>query len=218
MQKEQELILLNQNMEIQTKNLLALEKSFQNQRKATHEFKNQLNTIRNLLDTDQPETAQKYVEQLQESHLVRAYSIKSSHPIIDAILNQKYQESKEVSIEMQIQINDLSGVSVKTNELVVLLSNLLDNAIEACCRLDNNRIIHVSIIAEESLFVSIKNTSPPVKIINGTIATTKTDKDLHGYGLPSVQHILTMLQAEFTFAYEDGWFCFAAEIPEYKNK
>ena len=218
MQKEQELILLNQNMEIQTKNLLALEKSFQNQRKATHEFKNQLNTIRNLLDSNQPDVAQKYVEQLQESHLVRAYSIRSSHPIIDAVINQKYQEAKESSIEMQIQINDLSGVSVKTNELVVLFSNLLDNAIEACCRLENNRIIHVSIIAGESLFVSIKNTTPSVEIINGTIATTKTDKDLHGYGLPSIQHILTMLQAEFTFAYEDGWFCFAAEIPGYKNK
>ena len=114
---------------------------------------------------------------------------------------------------MQIQINDLSGVSVKTNELVVLLSNLLDNAIEACCRLDNNRIIHVSIIAEESLFVSIKNTSPPVEIINGTVVSSKTDKYLHGYGLPNVQHILTMLQAEYTFAYEDGWFCFATEIP-----
>lgn len=218
MQKEQKLILLNQNMEIQTKNLLALEKSFQNQRRATHEFKNQLNTIRNLLDSNQPDVAQKYVEQIQESQLVRAYSIRSSHPIIDAVINQKYQEARESSIEMQIQINDLSGVSVKTNELVVLLSNLLDNAIEACCRLENNRIIHVSIIASENLFVSIKNTSPPVEIINGTIATTKTDKDLHGYGLPSIQHILTMLQAEFTFAYEDGWFCFAAEIPGYKNK
>lgn len=213
MKKEQELILLNQNMEIQTKNLLALEKNFQNQRKATHEFKNQLSTIRNLLDSNQLEAAQKYVNQLEASHSVRTYSVRSSHPIIDAVINQKYQEAKESSIEMQIQINDLSGVSVKTNELVVLLSNLLDNAIEACCRLDNNRIIHVSIIAEESLFVSIKNTSPPVEIINGTVVSSKTDKYLHGYGLPNVRHILTMLQAEFTFAYEDGWFCFATEIP-----
>ncbi len=213
MMKEQELILLNQNMEIQTKNLLTLEKSFQNQRQATHEFKNQLNTIRNLLVSNQPQTAQEYVEQLQESHLVRAYSVRSSHPIIDAILNQKYQEAKEASIEMQIQINDLSGVSVKTNELVVLLSNLLDNAIEACCRLDSNRIIHVSIIAEGNLFVSIKNTSPPVEIVNGTITSSKVDKSMHGYGLTNIQHILAMLQGEFTFAYEDGWFCFATEIP-----
>jgi sensor histidine kinase regulating citrate/malate metabolism len=48
------------------------------------------------------------------------------------VLNQKYQQAQEHDIDVQMQVNDLSSVSIYTDHLVVLLSNLLDNAIEAC--------------------------------------------------------------------------------------
>lgn len=115
---------------------------------------------------------------------------------------------------MQVKVNDLSSVGIQANKLVVLLSNLLENAIEACLKLKNDREIVCSIVKEDSIYISIRNTSPPVKIIHGEIATTKQDATEHGYGLPAVKYILDQLSAEYTFAYQDGWFQFVAEIPE----
>ncbi len=140
-------------------------------------------------------------------------TVNSHHPIIDAVLNYKYQTAKEYGIDFQIQVNDLSQISIRTDELVVLLSNLLDNAIEACCRLEGRRVIQCSILLNETLFLSVRNTSNPVTIIGDTIPTSKTPKEEHGFGLSRIQLILNQLSAEYTFAYENGWFEFVVEFP-----
>lgn len=211
--KSEEMVLLKQQMEIQTDSIIALERNYRTQRQATHEFKNQLQTIHDLLCTKEYDAAFEYVQQLQATQTTRIFTINCHHPIMDAVLNHKYQTAKEYNIDMQVQVNDLSRVNLPTNILVVLFSNLLDNAIEACNRLKNDSIIQCSVIDSDSLFISVRNTSLPVEIRNNTISTNKDCKEAHGYGLSQIKHILSDLDAEYTFAYEDGWFQFVAEIP-----
>lgn len=214
MDQEQDLRLLRQQISIQTENYGALKKSYSIQRKSTHEFERHLQVLRDLLDRKEYETAQEYIRQLQTDRTLKVFSIASNNPVIDVVMNQKHQVALENGINMQVKVNDLSSISIKTNELVVLLSNLLDNAIEACLKLDQNREIVCSILKEDSIYISIRNTSYPVQIIDGEIPTTKQDTTEHGYGLPAVKYILKQLKAEYTFAYNNGWFQFVAEIPE----
>lgn len=208
-----ETALLNQQLDIQTEQILALEKSYQAQRQSTHDFRNQLQTISGLLSMGKPEEAEAYTRELLGQHTVRIFAVNSGHPVIDAVLNHKYQLCKAQDIDVQLQVNDLSQVNLPTDMLVVLLSNLLDNAIEGCCRLEIKRRIFLSLIAEETLFLSIRNTSLPVTIQNGRIPTSKPDKDAHGYGLGRIKYIMDKFGGEYNFAYKDGWFVYAAEIP-----
>lgn len=211
----QENALLHQEMKIQTDSIIALERSYRNQRQVTHEFKNQLQTIWDLLGNDNLIEAKDYIKQLQCDQTTRIFTVNSRHPIIDAVLNHKYQAAKENEIDFQIQVNDLSQISIGTDELVVLLSNLLDNAIEACCRTQDYRSIECTILYDSLVFLSVRNTSNPVMIVNNTIPTSKTPKEEHGFGISRIQRILTQLNAEYTFTYENGWFEFVAEIPMY---
>lgn len=208
-----ELSLLNQQMEIQAQSILALEKSYRAHRTAAHEFSHRMQTIDDLLSKGEYVEARKYVKQIQGIQTTRVFGINSRHPIIDAILNSKYQTAKENGIDMQVHVNDLSTVSLPRDALVVLLANLLDNAIEACQRYPDVKVIHCTLLAEDSLFLSIDNTTLPVEIVDNKIASSKGSTNEHGYGLTNVQHILHMLNAEFTFSYSDGWFRFVAEIP-----
>lgn len=212
--EEKELHLMNQQMEIQTKSFLALEKSYRAQRSATHEFRNQLQTLTDLLDTGESQRALAYLRDLQQTESIRDLPVHTRHPIMDAILNQKYQLAQEHGIDIQFQVNDLSGLKLETDAMVLLFTNLLDNAIEACLRLDTERIIRCSILAEDGLYLSVKNTSPPVTIRDGSIPTSKHPPEEHGYGLMSVQRVLKERNAEYSYDYLDGWFRFAAEIPE----
>lgn len=207
------LALLNQQMDIQTNSILSLEKNYRAQRKATHEHRNQIQTIHDLLLSGKYDAAKSYVQQLQGMQTTRIFTINSHHPIIDAIMNQKYQLAQEWDIDVCVTVNDLSGVSVPTDSLVVLLSNLLDNAIEACMHLPQNRIIQCSILYTDSLYISVRNTSFPVEIRGNFIPTTKEPKEDHGYGLPHIDFILNQLHAEYVLSYEDGYFEFATEIP-----
>lgn len=211
---ERELAILNQSMNLQTENIRSLEKSYRDQRTATHEFKHQLQVISGLLENGNMSSAKEYVDQLQAEQSTRIFAVTSNHPIVDAILNQKYHVAKENSIDIRFKINDLSELNFEINAIVVVLSNLMDNAIEGTMRLPpDQRIIECTFLLNESFFVSIRNTAPPVIINAGGIETVKEPKEEHGFGLPGVRRVLQQLGGEFAFDYSEPWFQFVADIP-----
>ena len=205
-------------MEIQSKSIAALNLSYQNQRRVTHEHLHQLQTIVDLLDRGEEQAIRQYISEIQGTRRTTALNINTHNPVLDAILNQKYQWASENGIKMQFQINDLSKITLGLNELVVLFANLFDNAIEACLKLPSDRAIYCHIICEESLYISIRNTSQPVEIVNDLIETTKEPRHEHGFGLLNIRHILNGLSAEFAYHFKDGWFHFVAEIPLESSK
>lgn len=213
-EREQDFRLLKQQMTIQADNLKAMELNYRTQRRVTHEFERHLQTIQNLLASGEYQTVEEYVRKLQKDRALHIVSVHSNHPVIDAILNQKHQLAQEGNIKMQIDVNDLSRVNIETDKLVVLIANLLDNAIEACLRLEGSREIHCRIVLEEELYIGIRNTSKALEIEDGNLLSSKGDKTHHGYGLQAVRYVLAELNAEYTFDYSDGWFRFAAEIPQ----
>ncbi len=210
---ESEAKILKQQIALQTENYDALQQSYKLQRKATHEFEHHLQTLGELLKQQKYDTAIHYIGKLQANRTLRIYSVTSNHPVIDVILNQKHQLAKEQNIKMQVQVNDLSRVEIPTDALVVLLSNLLDNAIEACNRTDGRKEVHCTILHDDGLYISVRNTSLPVQIDNGIVATTKESPEDHGYGIPAISYVLSQLHAEYTFDYSNGWFHFVSEIP-----
>lgn len=182
-------------------------------RHLNHEFMHQVQTIDALLAEDNVEEAKAYLQQIQADHSTQAIAVQTGSPIVSAILNQKYQAACRDNIDMQIYVSDLSGLCLPANDLVILLTNLLDNALEACLKLPGERQIHCRLEVSQIFYLSIRNTSAPV-VIEGTFPkTTKEMKDEHGLGLPNVCRVLDTLSAEYAFAYQDGWFHFAAEIP-----
>jgi len=209
----QEMALLNQQLQIQSESIVSLEKSYRTQRQSTHDYQNQLRTIYRLLCDGQDASVRAYVAQLMDVQSERVFSVNTGNPIIDAVVHQKFQTAHEQRIEVSFRGNDLSDVNLKMNELVVLLSNLLDNAIEGCARCTGDRRLECSMILEDGLFLSIRNTSPAVKIHGNQIPTSKEPKHDHGYGLRTISRILDRHKALYSFRYADGWFEFAAQIP-----
>lgn len=210
--KDQEVRLLKHQINFQTDNFHALEKNYQIQRKSSHEFQRHMQALQDLMDQGEYATAQNYLKRLHNNRSLETFSIRSYHPVFDVILNQKHQYAQGQNIHMEVKVNDLSSVSIPTDTLVVLLSNLLDNAIEACQRLEGRREIVCNILQEDALYISIRNTSLPVMIQKGKLPPSTKRSLEHGYGLSAVVYTLEQLQAEYTFTYQDGWFQFAAEI------
>lgn len=212
-QDEQQLILMRQQAEIQTNSIIDLEKSYRAQRKSSHEFLHHMQVISDLLDRDGYSDIRKYIDELQKTHTCRIFAINTHHPTLDVLFNQKYQNATEKGIEIEFEVNNLSRLHIPISELVVLFSNLFDNAIEACEKVSGERAIWCKIIATDSLYISIRNRSLPVTIINKSIKSTKEKSLEHGFGLPSICCILDNLSADYDFLYSDGWFHFVADIP-----
>lgn len=212
--RERDLVLLHRQMEIQSSSLQALEKRYREQRKATHEFRSQLQMISGLLAKKNLDAATNFVEQILGEQTSRIFPVNTHNSLLDALLNQKYQTATEHDIDIQFQVSDLSQLPLGTEKMVVLLSNLLDNGIEGCCRVEAERMMYCKLIQDEDIFeISVRNTSPPVIIVDNMIPTSKAAKHEHGYGLPQIRYIINDFHGTYAMNYSDGWFTFVAEIP-----
>ena len=219
-QSREMLAVTRQRAETQASNIKALTDSYSAQRRLTHDFRKYLFTLSNMLALGKVEDASKYLEQLKVQQTERILLVNSHHPTIDAILNQAGYEAQSNDIDIQFVLNDLSKVGIPVVDLTVVMSNLLDNAIEGCQRLpaDQKRRILVKAIYTEaqpnSLFFSVMNSSLPLTIVGDHLPSTKHPPELHGYGLSNVLSILKSYNAEYVMTCEDRHFLFAVEWPD----
>ena len=221
-QEHELLVAMSERERQQKESVAALSAAYEAQRKLTHDFREHLSVLSDLLQSNQIAQAVDYISQLQEKHTERILLVNTHNAAIDAILNQKGYKAQNSHIEMRFEVNDLSGIHIPSTDCTVVLGNLLDNAIEACQKLpENKRWIQVSIIRNPlpdsqigSVYISVLNPSTAVKIVNQNIATTKPDASLHGFGLHNVKTILEKYGAEYDMVYENGMFAFSLDWPD----
>lgn len=193
----------------------SMEQSYRQQQKYMHDYKNQLSCIQGLLEKGQVKESLNYIEELTGGIRKNTDYIDTNHVIVNVILNQKYQYALENKITMVINVNDLSRLVMKKEDLVILLSNLLDNAIEACKSIDVDRIIQLKmVIEEESLILSVRNPmNTPINVEGKRILSSKKDKQNHGIGLLNIENVVRKNHGTSSIKCENGYFSFSAMIP-----
>ena len=114
---------------------------------------------------------------------------------------------------MVFKINDLSGINISDEDIVQVLSNLLDNAIEAARQCDiNHRLIKLKFTCEDAhTILSVSNTYKykPEITEDGYMTTKTEDKEEHGFGLRNVMAVLDKYNARHVIRCERGEFFFA---------
>lgn len=209
----EKLVTLDQQLRMQTANLESARGLYETQRKTTHEFRAQWEILDQLLAQKEYDAARNFLQSAAERTSERLTLVDCRHPVLNALFNTKAEAAVQKQIDIRFDINDLSGLDFEPADLAVLLANLLDNAIEACEKCPQPRVIEVRAAKEDSFFFSIRNTSLPVAIQDGHIPTTKPDPRLHGFGLANVKAILKKHRGVYAMEYRDGWFQFAGELP-----
>lgn len=211
-ENQERVLALEQQLQFQAKNMEAASQLYTAQRHKVHDFRAHLNTLQGLLQNQEYDAAEQYLNSVTQEQTDRLFLVNSHHAILDALFNTKATEAIQKGIDIDFELNDLSALPFDVSDMVVLFSNLLDNAIEACEKINSNRVIRVSAVLKQSFLFSIRNTTLPVEIKNDTIKTTKPNAHLHGFGLSNIKLILNKYHADFVMDYEDGWFQFTGEI------
>lgn len=220
LKKEQEmqtLRLIHERTLSQMNQYRLAEKSDAQLRRHLHDYKNQLGYIQEMLLAEKHAQALAYLSHLTGNLRRSAEYVSTGHAVVNAVLNQKYQAASDLGIVLSITVNDLSDLSMNEEEIVSLLGNLLDNALEACMRLNQDlaKIIQFKMVLEEDqLVLSTRNPLPePVRIRNNRILTRKSNAPMHGIGLLNVDSVIRSHDGVSVIKCEEGWFCFSAVIP-----
>lgn len=197
-----------------------IQQHYEQQRRFLHDYKNQLNCIQGLLDCGHTQEASAYITRMTGSLRAQFGDINTNHTVVNIILNQKYQTACDKGIPMTFVINDLSTLTMPEEDLVTLLTNLLDNALEACEALRAEQpsaspVIQFKMVLEDDqLILSVRNpVNRPVQIENNTIVTSKKDSVCHGIGLSNVDCVVKKYCGTSVLNCEGGWFSFCAVFP-----
>lgn len=187
--------------------------NFDRQRRKTHEYKNQMLCIDSLAENGEYDKLKSYVKSITGNLNRELDMIDTNNKIVNAVLNAKYQEAVDNNILMVFKINDLSEISISDEDIVQVLSNLLDNAIEAAMQCDiNHRLIKLKFTCEDAhTILSVSNTYKyqPEITEDGYMTTKTQDKEEHGFGLRNVMAVLDKYNARHVIRCERGEFFFA---------
>lgn len=208
--------MMQENNKVRMQAYREIDVDYQEAKRILHDYNNQLCCIQGLLKKGEAKKAEEYADELVGSFPDWWEEIDVQNPVINALLNQKYRLAKLKGIAVLFYVNDLSDLWLEEQDIVVLLSNLMDNAIEACEKLEGERkVIKLKLIREKKqLVLSIQNpVSGEVLIRDDQIYTNKKDKKNHGIGLKNVQMVLDKYQGIGMMRYDEGQFHYTAAIP-----
>lgn len=157
----------------------------QHLRRFRHDFNNHISILKGMMDTGNSEQAGRYLENLIKRAEAFQPAVQCGNDTINIVLNQKYRIAAAENIILQVEGKVPSVLTVNDFELCTVLTNGVDNAIEACRHLKSSAK-HVQIrlsVFQEYLRIEIQNP------IEGPISlhTSKNSKMDHGFGLYNIK-------------------------------
>ena len=192
-------------------NLEVMRQSQEETRRQRHEMRHHLTLLDEMLSEKETDRAADYIRALLEKAEALPSGNYCDNMIVNAIVGHYLNPAKADKVSVNAEIRAGQSLPVKDEDLCILLTNLLENAVEACRNMapERDRFITLHISAnDEHIMIDCENsTDKEVKILpDGTIRTSKSDSVDHGYGLSSVRRTVEKYCGEFELSCKDGRF------------
>ena len=198
----------NQLLSLQQQRYENLKTAIEEARQARHDMRHHLNHISMLAEENDMETLKAYLSQTV-SRIPDLDMHFCENRAADSVLGYYCALAKREGIPFSAQIDLPQTLPVDEIDMCLVLSNLLENALEASLRtvpvrrwMKVNAYVH----AERLLLMQVENACDgEIKETNGVFRSSK--RKGNGIGIQSVRHIAEKNGGASTFACQDGVFC-----------
>ena len=174
-----------------------------------HDYVHEISYIQGVLAEKKYNKLEKYISEKLSSEKLKGYNfIFTSNRVIDSVINYKFSIAEQKGISAVCTLTAEISETLE-RDISIILSNLLDNAIESSEKLKDIKPEIVLNITEKSGYYSIliKNRiAESVIKSNKQLHTTKTDKQHHGYGLKTVRVLAESHNGMMDVYEKDGYF------------
>lgn len=177
----------------------------ENQSILIHDIKKHLQSINTLNDKMEHDKIRQYIYELMQSSDLKEVSRLCDHEMLNAILARYGRQCLDKHINFHTDIRSGTIDFIADTDITSLFCNLLDNAIEAAGRSPDS-FIEISVCKREKtpfIVITIINSSMknPFDEQNDKLATTKSNKHKHGFGIKSIQKIVAKYQGDMQMYY-----------------
>ena len=193
----------------------------QNVRQLKHDMKNHLMVLTAYLNAGETDQAKAYTSELLDKFSTMHSYIETGNVLLNHIINEKLSYAKSQGILVKAEIENLAFERMNRMDFSALLSNMLDNAIEALLREKERETfeklqMQVIISAQRGYeTICVKNRIlTSVLTENPMLETSKKEKNLHGLGVGKIKEIVARYGGMADFYEEENFFCVKVFIPK----
>ena len=168
-----------------------LTEQYRQSERLRHDMKNHIIALTALSRNKEWEKIEDYLKNM-EGVILDAGRDLTGNKAMDALLYQKRKQAEGEDIKWECDMQMPKGCCINEFDLCVLMGNILDNALEACGRMqkDENRFINIQARTVKKCFlIEVKNSMDRTeKFTEGF--TNKDDSQEHGIGLLNVGDVV----------------------------
>ena len=197
--------MMEKQVELQINHYKELEKMDAEMRRFRHDYTNHLRSVLSLIQLKEYSDAEEYIEKIQnKAYTSDAVLFYTGNKLADAILADK---SAALDENCQIEYSGIMPASIENVDLCIILSNALDNAIEACREMRSPCRISVTAGEQQGYFVmSLRNPTARKDSFYDIPTTTKSNKEQHGMGLYNIESTVKKYDGQMKIKCENGVF------------
>ena len=207
------------NMEIFQRKLLShqyeeIKEAYINMRGWRHDYHNHLQAMKAYLSMNQLKELDEYLFKLERDLDEVDSLVKSGNLMMDAILNSKITIMMNYNINVDFKAILPEKIKIADVDLCVMVSNLLENAIEACLKIpQEHRFIRVfSEVYGSQFYLSIQNSAMENLDFNAQNYISNKRGE-HGFGMKRVQLLVDKYNGFLNLQNEPGIFASEITIP-----
>lgn len=206
------LAALHQKEEMEKEKFHATRLNYDELRTIRHEIKNHNFYLKALLDEGKLKEARSYLERVSSRDARHLQSFDSGNYVVDVVMNHEFAAAREQGVTLKADILVPAKLPFQDEDVCSLLSNLLDNAIEAAAQSGKKEpLVEISMLPrQEYLFLRVTN---PVDLSlpenrRLSLKTTKTtNTELHGFGTRIIRWVAEKYSGSVKYSMKDGTFC-----------
>jgi len=172
-----------------------------------HDYKFHLRTALDMLVSGDLEKSKTYLSGLHEQIERKELPNFCGNVVINSLVADYARKCKELNIEFNVSIDIPQNFTVQNYEMCIVLGNLLENAVEACQKLENNRQMKLVLKPKgEQLILMVRNTFNGEVVLDGDkLISTKNDDNV-GIGLESVKAVVDSFGEMLRINYDNEYF------------
>ena len=180
--------------------------------KREHEYKSTITALYGLAIEKQFDDVQRILAEQNTDLLNMSNIIDTGNRLISTIINAKYAEAQDKGISVRLMIDNLSNVMINDKSCIIILTNILNNAIEAAEKcLEDKRLIMIKAFTDSNNFIFCVRNSSSDK--NNDLKSRKKDIVSHGYGIKNISEEVKAIGGKCYFENEGSFFSALVVVP-----
>lgn len=206
--------MVKNNLQMQYKYYMNIKENQDKVRQLHHDMKNHIICMRKLNQNGYDN--EKYIESIDKKIKSYENTFDTGNMLLDIILSEKKQICNNKNIKFFSSVNFTKCDFIESEDICSIFSNILDNAIEACMKINsNNKFIYIEgKIVEKFFILKVENSKiNKINIKNNKFMTDKDNKFSHGLGISSIKNSVKKYNGETVINYTDDRFIIKILIP-----